>query len=1057
MTAGMEDVLPADAVPHKVRSVSEAVRALLFVVLVACSSESPGTADAGVTGDAAADAAVVVVDPARSMITTDLTQGIAGVDHANITVILRTASGAPAVGASVQLRANGDGNMFSVPAPTNAVGQTSATYTSTVAGAKTVSAQIGGLTLVGPVITFGPGTLAKLGFGVQPTAVVAGAPFSPAVRVESQDAFGNFVPTGTGYATLSLGANPGSTFLRGDLTLLLANGFATFPATHIDVAATGYTLRAQSSTGLAMGTSAAFDVTPGVPDPARSSIAAVPHSLEANGLDTTLVTFHVANAYGIAIAAQQVSVMVSGTNNTLVPASGATDNQGNFRPVLSSTAAEVKTIKGTAGTAEAMNTVNFYGPSCRPQLPGGPMPVIDAFVQAFHVADVDGDGKLDAIAGYYQTIAVFRGKGDGSFYPPIDNTITTTGMVNAIASGDFNSDGKLDLVVAIEGTSAFTLMLGAGNGQFTAQSIALPGSATHLAVADVNLDSRPDLIAALGTVVVVELGNGNGTFSAGATINAPAGDLAILDANLDNKPDIVFPSTLQLVTALGAGNGTFPTLTTVSAYQGKLLVGNFNGDGAADVAIAEINGTLTTFLGSGAGTFSVGPATQFHAPQANGYVSGGGAADLDGDGFQDLVIGGAVLKGTGTGAFTVQARYYASAAILAEMTGDGHLDMVGLSGHGVRVAAGTSTLAFVAPREVFASNESGARLYGTVADFNGDQRGDYIRFRSNNPDSGMNVLLAQPGLGVVQATSGADTAPSPYDAVAGDFTGDGKQDLAIVRAEVSGVDLGIAVGNGTGALGALTTQNVSFPYATDMIGADFNRDGKQDLVLYRAGEADFAIALSTGTGFSISPIYASPKTGSVVVADVSADGIPDVVVAGTYAFSTEFRVYLGSATGTLTLAGTYGTSPLTGKIAVGDMTNDGVPDLVFLDASSVTQATDRRTMYVYPNQGTGTFDVPIVTPNIRIPKLLDVGRLHILDITGDGNADILVHSTFGTGVIAGFGDGYVRQSPFHYWIGVQGGTSTDPIVLNDHDGDSRIDLAYWSFGLYVARNTGCVF
>ncbi|MBL0218940.1 MAG: VCBS repeat-containing protein [Myxococcales bacterium] len=989
------------------------------------------------------------------MITVDRTQGIAGVDYATVTVTLRTTSGLPAVGVGVQLTATGTGNMFSQPALTSASGLTSAMYTSTVADAKTVSATVGGVTVAGPVITFAPGPVAKLGFGVQPTDVVAGAPFSPTVRVESQDAFGNFVDTGTGYANLTLSANPGSTFINGSSGLLLQNGFATFPSIHIDVAAAGYRLGAQSSSGLASGISTAFNVTPGVPDASHSSIAAVPHSLEANGIDTSQVTLHVGNAYGVSVAGTPVSVMLSGTNNLVAPTSGQTDNRGNFRATVSSTTAEVKTVTGTAGSAVVTGTVNFYGPSCRPMLPGGPMAVVNGYASTAHVADVDGDGKRDAIVGISQGVAVFRGLGDGTFAPEVDSMITPTGSVTSIASADFNGDGKLDLVLAVSNDSALTLMLGAGNGQFTAQAVPLPSYAGRVVVADFNLDSKPDVIVSLpsSSQVMVELGTGNGMFTAGWIVSADVADFAVLDANVDGKPDVVISASLALVTALGTGTGAFAAPTSLSAYSGKIVVGMFNSDAVPDVAVADQVGHLTSFLGSGTGTFSVSSSVQLRA----GYVGHGGVVDLDGDGNQDIVLGGAnvttILKGTGAGAFNVHSRYYGSAETLAEMTGDAYLDLVVFTSHGVQVFAGTSTAAFVAPLEIFASGQTAERLFETVADFNGDGRGDYVQFR-NTVTQGMNVLLTQPNNSVVQAPSAVDTNQI-YEAVAGDFTGDGRQDVAIVRGAFSGVDLGIAEGNGTGALAALTTQNVTYPVAMNMVGADFDQDGKQDLLLYRLDYADIAVALSTGTGFTIQPALESPKARSVVVRDINQDGAPDVLVAGIYGFSSEIRVYLGTGTGALTPGAIYGTYPLTGQIAVGDLTNDGLPDLVFMDTSGTTQPTDRRDVFIYPNVGGGTFGAAIVTPNVRIPKILDGGRLHVFDITGDGNADIVLHSTFGTAVIGGFGDGYVRQTPLHYWVGFQGGTLMDPVVINDHDADAKLDLVYWEYGMFESRNVGC--
>jgi adhesin/invasin len=1046
------------------------VRVLMCVWGVACSggaelldARSQPDEDATALSDAAVDASLI--DPALSTIEVDRAEAVSGVEQVTVTVTVRDPHGMPIPGIAVQLMATGASNIFSQAAATDASGKTSTTWTSTLAELKSVNAVVGGVMINGPVVVFSPGPPAKLAFTDQPTAVIAGAPFSPAVRVEAQDAFGNAVTTTTGYVALTLDANPGATTLRGTTFLELHNGAATFSATRIDVAGMSYSLRARLlSSSLTDAISAFFDVTWGVPAPAYSTIVAVPHSLEANGVDTTVVTFHVANPYGVALAGVSVSIAMSGSNNTLVPMTGTTDFKGDFRATLSSSSAETKIATGTAGTTMVMGSVKFHPPSCTPMLPGRPTIAFDDWSFSVHVADLDGDGARDVVIGKSQHIAVFRGRGDGTFDPPMHTAFNPTGSVNDIDSGDFNGDGKLDLVLSISNSSNLTILLGAGNGQFaTTTSVPLQSYAGKIAVADFNLDGKPDVISAIpgAAKLVVHLGVGNGTFTPGGTIGLGAHDFSIIDANNDGKPDVILSGSSSLATALGVGDGTFQAVAhTLLDRGGTLFTGDFNNDAQIDVGIADIRGVLTPFLGDGAGGFVASAGTVYREPGPQAFDAGGGGVhDVDGDGHVDIVVSAAgatsILKGTGTGVFTLHSRYYARAALLAEVTGDAFVDAVGINGHAVEIVAGTGSTSFVAPREIYRSTDWNPRLYETVADFDGNGRLDYVRYRSD-PSGAMCVMLTQQDGTIVQAPSSAATN-SPYDAAAGDFTGDGKPDVVIVKGAVTGVTLELAVGDGTGALAALTSQAVASPYVTNLVAADLDLDGKQDLVLYRQNEPGIATALSTGSAFGPIQSYSSGKVNSIVVRDISEDGVPDVIVAGGTGFSAAIRVFIGNGTGGLMMPTSYGTNGLTGTIAVGDLTSDGTLDLVFLETDP--QAA-QRSVFVFPGLAGGAFGAPIVTPNVRLPKLHLYERVHIFDITGDGNDDLVVQSNHGTTVIGGYGDGYVRQHAFHYAVAHQGGASAgatmSPVVIVDHDANTTPDFVFWSSGLYAAPNAGCV-
>jgi hypothetical protein len=178
--------------------------------------------------------------------------------------------------------------------------------------------------------------------------------------------------------------------------------------------------------------------------------------------------------------------------------------------------------------------------------------------------------------------------------------------------------------------------------------------ADSLAVADVNGDGEPDLLAANQCAIDsncgssgglgVLLGNGDGTFQAAVTYG-PGGEypysLAVGDLNGDGKPDLVVAdqcdssgicSNGSLGVLLGNGDGTFQAAssTTIPAYGfGAIALADFNGDGKLDVA----SGGAILLLGNGDGTFQ-----GFIPLGAGGF--GIAVADVNRDGKPDIAVGG---------------------------------------------------------------------------------------------------------------------------------------------------------------------------------------------------------------------------------------------------------------------------------------------------------------------------------------------------------------------------------------------------------------------------------
>jgi hypothetical protein len=283
-------------------------------------------------------------------------------------------------------------------------------------------------------------------------------------------------------------------------------------------------------------------------------------------------------------------------------------------------------------------------------------------------ADLNGDGKLDLAAANLSdnTVTVLLGNGDGTFTAA--PSPVTGARPAAVAVGDFNRDGNPDLAVANFQDGTVTVLLGNGDGTFTAAPVS-PATGTHptaLAVGDFNGDGKLDLAVANGgdNTVTVLLGNGDGTFTRAAVAPATGGypdSIAVGDFNGDGNLDLaVANGNDNTITILrGNGDGTFTAAASPATGVQPVWIaaGDFNGDGMTDLAVANYgDNTITVLLGNGDATFAAAPTLSSGANPE--YIA---VADFNKDGNLDLAVASSglnkatVLLGNGDGTFANSA------------------------------------------------------------------------------------------------------------------------------------------------------------------------------------------------------------------------------------------------------------------------------------------------------------------------------------------------------------------------------------------------------------------
>ena len=691
---------------------------------------------------------------------------------------------------------------------------------------------------------------------------------------------------------------------------------------------------------------------------------------------------------------------------------------------------------------------------------------------AVTVGDVNKDGKADLIiANGCQSpnqcgkgaIGVLLGNGDGTFQSAKANS---SGGVTAssVAIADVNGDGRADLIVAnqcLDSTCAsggVSVLLGNGDGTFESPRSYSSGGVTAVSVAvgNFNGDKKIDLVVANqcqsagncnGTVGVL-LGNGNGTFKAAQSY--PSGgylgvSVATADFNGDGKTDLVVSNQCQSSgnctkgnagVLLGNGDGTFGSAQSYVSggnNTAAIAVADLNGDGGMDLVLANqclsqgscMVGSVSVLLGNGDGTFQA--AQNYLSDGVFAYAAGVG--DWNGDGKLDLAVvdqcqssencsgSFTLLLGNGDGTFQVPPNYAsggydADSVIAADLNRDGKLDLVVSSlCQSANCAHGNN---------------------GTVS-----------------------VLLGNGDGTFQQAHDYASGGFGASSVAIGDFNGDGNPDVVVANQCStsdckSGGNVSVLLGKGDGTLGTAISYSSGAYVALSVAVADFNKDGKLDLVVanqcQNSGCKNGAVAVLLGNGdgtFESAQSYGSAGyfTNFVAVGDFNGDGNPDLAVTSQCQDGScsngGVSVLLGNADGTFQAAQSYNSGGSEAdSVSVADVNGDGKLDLLASNLCQSLSDCNNGNVSSLLGRGDGTF---------RAAHAYSSGGQNAYsvvagDFNGDGNTDVVVATSDGTDVLLGNGDGSF-QTPIPYF---PGGIF---ISSGDFNGDQKPDVVIASGSL----------
>ena len=644
----------------------------------------------------------------------------------------------------------------------------------------------------------------------------------------------------------------------------------------------------------------------------------------------------------------------------------------------------------------------------------------------------------------------------------------------SISYGDFNKDGKTDILIANSGTSGASLLLANGTGTFNQPQIV--GSTQYLSIVTclANSDGNLDILATtVGGSYAIQIGNGNGTFQnasyfvGGASGQSPY--LTASDLNADGQIDLAVlkPSVNSVNIFQGNGNGNF---TYKGSYQtglnpGCLAIKDIDGDGKSDLIVGNLSNSgtpnISLMLGMGDGTFS--------AQKTYAVASGASriaVTDINRDGCNDVVVVNtdynavSVLLGDGYGNLssykTYATGYQPQDIAVSDFDLDGIPDIITSNkstAESLTLLVGVGDGSFKS-KQAIATGLMYARSLAS-ADLNGDNKPDLIvtQYGQATPyDKGyvdifFNTTNSAPiitSLAAASTPENISVATVAYAAIATDPDAN----TTLTYSISGGADAALfSINSMTGAVTFKTSPNFEGPI-------DAGSNNVYDVVVQASDgslTATQAVSITVTNVDEPLPksVFGSAVTYSaganadfIVNADFNGDGVQDLLALN--AGVNNASILLGNGNGTFQSQSTVATGLFPTSASVGDFNGDGKKDVAITNGNA-------GNVSILLGNGNGTF---------QTASTFTVGTGPYSIVSGDFNQDqktdlIVVNSTSNSiTFLTGLGSGTFQSQSFNL-----SGSKPSSITAGDFNGDGKQDVAISFFNsnfasVYLGKGDG---
>lgn len=485
--------------------------------------------------------------------------------------------------------------------------------------------------------------------------------------------------------------------------------------------------------------------------------------------------------------------------------------------------------------------------------------------------------------------------------------------------GDVNQDDHLDIIVANSGTDTIGIFLGYGDATFAGQTLYSTGFGSHpnsVAVGDFNNNTLSDIVVANYGInsIGVLLGYGNGSFTTPILTSIGSSrpiSLATGDFNNDNILDIAVVNygVFNVAILVGLKNGSFRIDATYDmGYDSNpysLVVADFNQDNQLDIAVVNYGTSeLVIILRYENGSFVIDRYSTGYGSHPSALAIG----DVNNDNTLDIVVANSdasnigVFLGNGSryGTFmnlktsSTGSDSHPQSIVLGNFYNDTELDIISIDrkSNDIIIIKGNGDGSFLL--EITYSTGYDSNPYAiAISDFDKDNKSDVAI--ANN---GTNNILIFASFSFytytrqVEYPTGTDSAPYYVDAA--DFNKDGRLDIVVPNSGSDNVSVFINLGNGTFADQTTYYMGInSWPYYLAI--GDVDNDNHLDIAVPLLGTSQIGILHGYGDGtFRNGNRYstgAGSKPYSIALSDFNNDSNLDIIISNYY--SGNVGIYFG--------------------------------------------------------------------------------------------------------------------------------------------------------------------